>query len=83
MKYCRINMFHVACINQMHKIFKETNKYIWIYECNLNKKQLLTCFGPSCGHLRDYKNKNTNSTNYNFIFVFTSLSGQNLSVIIV
>jgi len=81
-------MFHMACVNQMQKFFKETNEYIWIYECNLNTHQSLTCFVPLCGHLRGYENKNTNSTHYNFMYVFTSLnmaniSGQDLSVIIV
>jgi hypothetical protein len=69
----------VACINQMYKVCKETNKCIWIYECNLITWQSLKCFFPLCGHLRGYENKNTNSTHCKCIFILTSLNMANIT----
>jgi hypothetical protein len=28
-------MFHILCINDMHKVYQKTNKHTWFYQCNL------------------------------------------------
>ena len=56
-------VWHVRCINQMYKIFNNTNNCVWVYECNLYILFVIQNQTPKMGRVRTEVNNSRNTSN--------------------